>query len=268
MTYTLSKRIEAPNSGVCSDAVHFRMPQLREWTYVLADETTASRTARKDDVITHAMEDYLKVIYSLQSQNEKVTTQAIAERLKVQSPSVTNMIKRLAELNLVEHTPYRGVLLTQTGERAALEVVRHHRLLELYLADALGYSWDEVHAEAEQLEHSISEEFEARIDRALGYPTTDPHGDPIPSVEGDIQPLTQLLLADLETGDEATVERVWDRDAEMLRYLGGLGLYPNASVELIERFPFGGPLRIRVLGEEHIIGRELANAVHVRRQEL
>ncbi len=227
MTYTLRKRIDASKFGVCSDAVHFRTPQLREWTYVLADETTASRTARKDDVITHAMEDYLKVIYSLQSQNEKVTTQAIAERLKVQSPSVTNMIKRLADLNLVEHTPYRGVLLTQTGERAALEVVRHHRLLELYLADALGYSWDEVHAEAEQLEHSISEEFEARIDRVLGYPTTDPHGDPIPSVEGDIQPLTQLLLADLETGDEAKVERVWDRDAEMLRYLGSLACIPT-----------------------------------------
>ncbi len=231
----------------------------------LDNQATSSGTSRKDDVITHAMEDYLKVIYNLQTQNEKVTTQAIAERLNVQSPSVTNMVKRLADLNLLEHTPYRGVLLTASGERTALEVVRHHRLLELYLADALGYSWDEVHAEAEQLEHSISEEFEARIDRALGYPTTDPHGDPIPSLEGDIEPLTRLLLSDLNVGEKATVERVWDRDPEMLRYLGGLGLYPHASVEVIERFPFGGPLRLRVLGQEHIIGRELANAVNVRR---
>ncbi len=231
----------------------------------LDNEITSSGTSRKDDVITHAMEDYLKAIYNLQTENEKVTTQAIAERLNIQSPSVTNMVKRLADLNLLEHTPYHGVLLTASGERTALEVVRHHRLLELYLADALGYSWDEVHAEAEQLEHSISEEFEARIDRALGYPTTDPHGDPIPSMEGDIEPLTRLLLSDLNVGDTATVERVWDRDPEMLRYLGGLGLYPNASVEVIERFPFGGPLRLRVLGQEHIIGRELANAVNVRR---
>ncbi len=232
----------------------------------LTNETEIPKSSvRKDDVITHAMEDYLKVIYNLQTEREKVTTQAIAERLNIQSPSVTNMVKRLADLNLLEHTPYRGVLLTESGERAALEVVRHHRLLELYLADALGYSWDEVHAEAERLEHSISEEFEARIDRALGYPTIDPHGDPIPSAEGDIQPLTHLLLADLEANVEATVDRVWDRDPEMLRYLGGLGLYPNAKVTVLERFPFGGPLRVRVLDQEHIIGRELANAVHVRR---
>lgn len=265
MTYTVSvphRCIEHPVSG---DTDRISIVPTMRMDQRLAEETTEPRTSRKDDVITHAMEDYLKVIYSLQTQNEKVTTQAIAERLNVQSPSVTNMIKRLADLNLLEHEPYRGVLLTASGERAALEVVRHHRLLELYLADALGYSWDEVHAEAEQLEHSISEEFEARIDRALGYPTTDPHGDPIPSAEGDIQPLTQLLLADLTAGDRAAIERVWDRNPEMLRYLGGLGLYPNATVEVVERFPFGGPLRVRVLGVEHIIGRELAIAVHVRR---
>jgi DtxR family Mn-dependent transcriptional regulator len=175
------------------------------------------------------------------------------------------MVKRLADLKLLEHTPYHGVALTPGGLRSALEVIRHHRLLELYLADALGYTWDEVHEEAERLEHSISEEFEARIDRALGYPTTDPHGDPIPSFEGDIQPQTHLLLVDLNTGDDAIVERVHDRDPEMLRYLGGLGLYPNASVQVAERFPFSGPLRVVVLGHEHIIGRELAEAVFVRR---
>jgi len=232
----------------------------------LTNHTEASsQSTKKDDVITHAMEDYLKAIYNLQTQQDKVTTQAIAEWLNIQSPSVTNMVKRLADLNLLEHTPYRGVILTASGERAALEVVRHHRLLELYLADALGYSWDEVHAEAERLEHSISEEFEARIDRALGYPTIDPHGDPIPSAEGDIQPLTHLLLSDIESGESATVERVGDRDPDKLRYLGSLGLYPHADVKVLERFPFGGPLRVSVSDEEHIIGRELADAVHVRR---
>lgn len=227
------------------------------------DETRQS--GRKEDVITHAMEDYLKAIYNLQAENEKVTTQAIAERLNIQSPSVTNMVKRLADLNLLEHTPYRGVALTPGGMRSALEVIRHHRLLELYLAESLGYSWDEVHEEAERLEHSISEELEARIDRALGYPTTDPHGDPIPSFEGDIEPQTQLLLADLGVGEDAKVERVNDRDPGMLRYLGSLGLYPNAAIQVVERFPFGGPLKVRVQGQEHIIGRELADAVFVRR---
>ncbi|HEX7101012.1 MAG TPA: metal-dependent transcriptional regulator [Nitrolancea sp.] len=232
----------------------------------MTDESDTTRqTGRKDDVITHAMEDYLKAIYNLQSEHEKVTTQAIAERLNIQSPSVTNMVKRLADLKLLEHTPYRGVALTAGGMRSALEVIRHHRLLELYLAESLGYSWDEVHEEAERLEHSMSEELEARIDRALGYPTTDPHGDPIPSFEGDIQPQTQLLLAELDTGEDATVERVNDRDPGMLRYLGSLGLYPNAAVQVLERFPFGGPLRVRVLEQEHIIGRELAEAVFVRR---
>jgi DtxR family Mn-dependent transcriptional regulator len=237
-----------------------------DWIFRLTDESDTTRqTARKDDVITHAMEDYLKAIYNLQSENEKVTTQAIAERLNIQSPSVTNMVKRLADLKLLEHTPYRGVALTPGGMRSALEVIRHHRLLELYLAESLGYSWDEVHEEAERLEHSMSEELEARIDRALGYPTTDPHGDPIPSFEGDIQPQTQLLLAELDAGEDARVERVNDRDPGMLRYLGSLGLYPNAAVTVLERFPFGGPLRVRVLEQEHIIGRELAEAVFVRR---
>ena len=242
-----------------------RFPK-HDWNIRLTDDIESSRqTGRKDDVITHAMEDYLKAIYNLQTEHEKVTTQAIAERLNIQSPSVTNMVKRLADLKLLEHTPYRGVALTPGGMRSALEVIRHHRLLELYLSDALGYSWDEVHEEAERLEHSISEEFEARIDRALGYPTTDPHGDPIPSFEGDIQPQTHLLLADLSMGEDATVERVHDRDPEMLRYLGSLGLYPNASVHVAERFPFSGPLRVIVLGQEHIIGRELAEGVFVRR---
>jgi DtxR family Mn-dependent transcriptional regulator len=225
--------------------------------------TTPESGAGKNEAITHAMEDYLKVIYSLQTEHETVTTQAIAERLGIQSPSVTNMVKRLADLKLLEHTPYRGVVLTTSGQKAALEVLRHHRLLELYLADALGYSWDEVHDEAERLEHSISEEFEARIDRALGFPTTDPHGDPIPTAEGRIQDVPSSRLSDLAPGVEALVERVCDQNADKLRYLGNLGLYPNARVSVVERYPFDGPLRVLIGGQEHILGRDLARAVHV-----
>ncbi len=225
--------------------------------------TSASRRDR--DTITHAMEDYLKVIYTLQQESEKVTTQSIAQRMNVQSPSVTNMIKRLAELNLVEHTPYRGVVLTPAGEKTSLEVLRHHRLLELYLAEALGYSWDEVHDEADRLEHSISEEFEARIDRALGFPKTDPHGDPIPTPDGEIRPLPSLRLDDIAAGESATIERVCDRNPERLRYIGSLGLFPGARVEVLEHLPFDGPLRVRVGGAEHVLGRELARSVHVSR---
>jgi DtxR family Mn-dependent transcriptional regulator len=210
------------------------------------------------------MEDYLKVIYAVEESGDRVATQTIAERLNVAAPSVTGMLKRLAELKLVEHEPYRATKLTPAGRKIALEVVRHHRLLELYLAEALGYSWDEVHAEADRLEHTISEAFEARIDAALGYPTHDPHGDPIPSRSGDIVAVSEDRLSTLETGCAATVVRVPDDDPEKLRYLGQLGLYPNAVIRVIERMPFNGPLRIDVVGSEHIIAVDLAAGVHVR----
>lgn len=213
------------------------------------------------------MEDYLKVIFRLSEDGQKVSTQAIAERLNVAAPSVTGMIKRLAELNLVRHERYREIALTQAGQKAALEVVRHHRLLELYLAEALGYSWDEVHDEAERLEHTISEEFEARIDRALGYPTTDPHGDPIPSVTGAITRLPEDRLSSLSTGESAMISRVSDASPDKLRYLATMGMYPDTEVHLVERLPFDGPLRIRVGDEEHIVGHELANTIHVQRDQ-
>jgi DtxR family transcriptional regulator, Mn-dependent transcriptional regulator len=216
-------------------------------------------------MITHAMEDYLKIIFKLEEEESTVTTQSIAARLQVQSPSVTNMVKRLAELNLVKHTPYRGVVLTSAGRKAALEVIRHHRLLELYLADALGYSWDEVHEEADRLEHSISEEFEARIDQALGYPSVDPHGEPIPTAEGTIANVGGLRLSELSSGDKAVVERVTDTDPEKLRYLGNLGLFPDAGVTLVECMPFDGPVRIVVSDQEHILGRDLAATIRVRK---
>jgi DtxR family Mn-dependent transcriptional regulator len=213
--------------------------------------------------ITAAMEDYLKVIYGLDERGHKITTQAIAERLDVAAPSVTGMLKRLDDINLIEHERYRSITLTDAGRKVALEVVRHHRLLELYLAEALGYSWDEVHDEADRLEHLISEEFERRIDAALGHPTFDPHGDPIPSMAGDVSRVPEDRLSALEPGKSATVVRVSDNNAEKLRYLGSLGLYPEVDVTVIERLPFNGPLRVRVGDQDHVVGLELAASVHV-----
>ena len=217
--------------------------------------------------ITAAMEDYLKVIYGLDERGVRVTTQAIAERLEVAPPSVTGMLKRLADIKLIEHERYRSITLTDAGRKVALEVVRHHRLLELYLAEALGYSWDEVHEEADRLEHLISEEFERRIDAALGYPTIDPHGDPIPSAAGDVSSIPDNRMATMEAGESATVVRVSDIDADKLRYLGSLGLYPDADITVLERMPFNGPLRVRIGDDEHVVGLELAAAIHVGSNE-
>jgi DtxR family transcriptional regulator, Mn-dependent transcriptional regulator len=222
--------------------------------------------ARDEARITPAVEDYLKAIYQLEQEEPEagsVTGQRIAERLGVASPSVTNMIKRLSELGLVEHERYRGVELSDTGERIALEVVRHHRLLERYLVEALGYGWDEVHDEAERLEHHISEALEARMAAALGDPTVDPHGDPIPHLDGSVAGADTRPLLDLTAGDAVVVHRVSDQDPKRLRYLEQLGLRPGASVRLLEILPFDGPLRLQVAGAEQVIGRSLAATVQV-----
>jgi DtxR family Mn-dependent transcriptional regulator len=213
------------------------------------------------------MEDYLKVAYRLQSDGGPVTTQRLAEELGISGPSVTNMVKRLHELGLVRHARYHGVELTEAGQKVALEVIRHHRLLELYLAETLGYNWDQVHEEAERLEHHVSEELEERMDSALGHPKVDPHGDPIPSREGTIAAVPTTRLLDLEPGQEARVSRVSDRDPDQLRYLGGLGLFPGTRVTVLEKLPFEGPVRIRVNETEHIIGRPLAASVNVSRDD-
>ena len=222
--------------------------------------------ARDEARITPAVEDYLKAIYQLEQEEPKagsVTGQRIAERLGVASPSVTNMIKRLSELGLVEHERYRGVELSDTGERIALEVVRHHRLLERYLVEALGYGWDEVHDEAERLEHHISEALEARMAAALGDPTVDPHGDPIPHLDGSVAGADTRKLVDLAPGDVAVVRRVSDQDPERLRYLERLGLRPGANVRLLEALPFDGPLRLEIAGTEQVIGRPLGAVIQV-----
>jgi len=213
-------------------------------------------------ILSQAIEDYLKTIYLL-SQAGDVTTSAIALKLKVSAPSVTGMVKKLAEMKLLRHTRYQGVELTAAGKKIALEVIRHHRLLELYLKEALGYSWDMVHDEAEKLEHVISEEFEDRIAEALGWPETDPHGHPIPTKEGVIPRVAVRELVEVEAGQSATVRQVSDRDPGMLRYLGSLGFFPGATVQVLARAPFEGPLRVRVGEVEHAVGRELARHVFV-----
>jgi DtxR family Mn-dependent transcriptional regulator len=210
------------------------------------------------------MEDYLKAIYLIQErEGPGVTTTAIAHALSITPASVTGMIKKLAELKLVRHTPYQGVQLTKAGEKMALEVVRHHRLLELFLTEALGYSWDEVHAEADVLEHAISEDFEDRVAARLGNPLIDPHGDPIPAKDGTIALVKQQALLDLQPGQSAQIVRVGDGRPEALRYLAEVGLRPAVRVTLIAAEPFGGSLRLKVGKTECSIGRELAAYIFV-----
>jgi DtxR family transcriptional regulator, Mn-dependent transcriptional regulator len=225
----------------------------------------AAAKTREAVRVTPAVEDYLKAVYQCRAEepNAPVTVQRLAERLAVSGPSVTNMAKRLAELGLVRHEPYRGVELTPAGERIALEVMRHHRLLERYLVEALGFSWDEVHEEADRLEHHISEAMEARLAAVLGNPTVDPHGDPIPGVDGSIPHVPEGRLLDLPPGGQAVVCRVADQDPERLRYLDRLGIRPGATVLLLEALPFDGPLRIRIGGDEQVLGRALGATILV-----
>ena len=211
--------------------------------------------------LTVAVQDYLKAIYALEAAGERVTTSALATRMGVSAPSATAMTKRLAELGLVERAPYRGVALTEEGRSGALEVIRHHRLLERYLVDRLGLSLDEVHAEADRLEHALSEELEAKIDAELGYPTHDPHGDPIPDAELRVEPGRDRTLADLEPGERAAISRVPDGDPDLLRYLTELGLIPGSDVEIVAHAPFAGPVTVRTTSGDHAISRELADRI-------
>jgi DtxR family Mn-dependent transcriptional regulator len=217
--------------------------------------------------ITPAIEDYLKAIYTLQQQNGAVTTSLLGEQRGSKPGSVTGMVKKLAEMNLVQHTPYQGVLLTAAGERIALAVIRHHRLLELYLVEALGYSWDEVHEEAERLEHHISEKLEARIADRLGHPTFDPHGDPIPTLDGLLPSSDDIRLADLQVAEQARVLRVRDQSAERLRYLADLGLVPGALVAITASAPFDGPITVRLGPCDHALDRRMARTIEVERLE-
>jgi DtxR family Mn-dependent transcriptional regulator len=220
--------------------------------------------ASKDLLRTPAVEDYCKAVFSLESRSEDpVSTNALAERLGITPGSVSAMLRRLDELGLIAHVPYRGVRLTADGRRIALEVIRHHRLLESYLAEALGMPWDRVHAEAEVLEHVLSDDLEALIAAKLGHPTVDPHGDPIPSADLELDERPTHRMASLEPGDEGLFVRVSDSDPEMLRYLAERGISPGDRFTVRDRQPFGGPLFVTFGSEEHAIGGELAGAMRV-----
>lgn len=213
---------------------------------------------------TESVQDYLKAIYLLAEGGEEVTTSGVATRLGVSPASVTAMIKRLASSGHLKHRRYRGMELTEKGRRLALEVIRHHRLLEAYLHQALGMEWDRVHEEAEILEHAISEEFEDRIAEKLGHPTHDPHGDPIPPKKGRHTEVHHSALDQYGPGS-AIVKRVSDRDPEALRYLGRLGIAPGIRISVEEQAPFGGPVWVRVGRRRHALGRDLARAIYVAR---
>jgi DtxR family transcriptional regulator, Mn-dependent transcriptional regulator len=213
--------------------------------------------------LTPAHEDYLKAIYALNASGNEVSNSALATYLEVSPASATNMVKKLAELALVEYTPYQSVTLTSAGERVALEVLRHHRLVELYLHEKLKLPWDQVHAEAERLEHVLSEVLEDAMAAALNDPTVDPHGDPIPSKDGRIDKVEGVPLSIAELNRPYRIVRVLVQDPERLNYLGGLGLYPQAIITLLKRAPFSGPLLIDVAGEHHALAHDMAELVVV-----
>jgi len=226
----------------------------------------ASLAERQSAPATEAVEDYAKAIYGLQRQEEgPITTSALAERLGVAPSSVTAMVKRLDEAGLVRYERYHGVTLTRAGEKVALEVIRHHRLIEAFLADALEMPWDRVHDEAEVLEHYISEDLEQRIAEKLGNPKLDPHGDPIPTPELAMAADRTTALDELNEGDVATFARVSDSDPAMLRYLADRGIGPGARLRVTGVQPFGGPVFVEVDGKEHALGGELAEKMRVER---
>ena len=213
---------------------------------------------------TVAVEDYAKAIYALSHDGrDVVATTALAERLGVTPASASAMVKRLDEMGLARHAPYHGVELTDRGLQLALEIIRHHRLLELYLAESLGVPWDRVHDEAEVLEHVLSEELEELIAVKLGDPERDPHGDPIPSRDLEIVELPTDTLASLEPGARGRFVRISDSDPDMLRYLAERGIAPGAEFEIVDKQPFGGPSFARFGDDVHVVGGQLASRMRV-----
>ncbi|HEY9015402.1 MAG TPA: metal-dependent transcriptional regulator [Gemmatimonadales bacterium] len=217
--------------------------------------------AAASESLTRSVEDYLKAIYQLSPEGRAASTSEIAHLLALSPPSVTGMVKRLSEHGLLEHVPYRGVQLTDEGRRAALRMVRRHRLIEAYLVEFLGYSWDTVHEEAERLEHAVSETLIERMANALGNPDVDPHGDPIPAADGSIHEKSCTPLSDLSVGETAEIHRVNVSQPERLRYIASLGLVPGARVIVLDRQPFDDLVTIEVAGQQHVIGRELGHVL-------
>lgn len=224
---------------------------------------TKTHTLAHDKILTAAHEDYLKAIYILQTRGNEVNNSALANYLEVSPASATNMVKKLSELQLVQYTPYQGVVLTDIGEKIALEVLRHHRLVELYLHEKLNLPWDQVHSEAEKLEHVISEVLEDAMSAALDNPTIDPHGDPIPSKDGHIEHIMGIPLSAAELNRPYRLVRVLLQDQERLSYLGALGLYPNAILTLLKRAPFEGPLQLEIAGVHHALAYDMAQQLLV-----
>lgn len=213
------------------------------------------------DTLTRSVEDYLKAIFSLSAEGRSASTRDIAALLGLSAPSVSGMVKRLNEQGLCDHEPYRGVQLTAEGRRLALRVVRRHRIIESYLVQFLGYGWEMVHEEAEQLEHAVSDQLIERMSAALGHPSFDPHGDPIPEADGTLPSRRYTALADVAEGDAVTIGRVDEGDADRLRYLASIGLMPGVPVIVVARQPFHGPITLRTPDADRVIGYELARVL-------
>ena len=223
--------------------------------------------ALQHETLTRSVEDYLKVIYRLSPQGRPAATSEIAQRLELSPASVSGMVKRLSEQGLLEHVPYKGVQLTPDGRRAALRMLRRHRLIEAYLVAFLGYTWDTVHDEAERLEHAVSDILVDRMASVLGHPTVDPHGDPIPTPEGDILELASRPLAEVSAGSTVEIRQVEEGQPDRLRYIASIGLRPGVPVTVVDRQPFQGPITIAVGGRTHVIGYELALVVRCAADE-
>lgn len=216
-------------------------------------------------MIQQAIEDYLKTIYVLSEVESPVSTSRLAEALQVRLSSVSSMLKRLADLSLVDYVKNRGVTLTEDGQKTALEVLRHHRLIELYLTEVLGFGWDEVHEQAELLEHVISEELEERIADVLGHPQFDPHGDPIPTKDGTIITHETERLSALPQGHQAIVSRITENsNSDLLCYLAELGIVPGAEISVVDVAPFDGPLTLQINNKRQIVGHQIAETIQVQ----
>ncbi|MFN8443403.1 MAG: metal-dependent transcriptional regulator [Caldilineaceae bacterium] len=229
----------------------------------MAKANEKSKLNDKQKLLTSAHEDYVKAIYSLEARGVEVNNSALAAELNISPASTTNMVKKLDELGLVTYTPYQSITLTESGQKVALEVLRHHRLIELYLHERLNLPWEQIHEEAEKLEHVLSDALEDAMSAALGNPTIDPHGDPIPTKEGYIEPSVGISLTRAQPNHPYRLVRVLMQDAERLSYLGSLGLYPGSQVMLLKQSPFAGPLIIEVAGEHHALAHEMAEKLLV-----
>ena len=221
---------------------------------------------RRSNPLSRSVEDYLKAVYALTEQGEPASTSALAKTLDIQPASVTGMIKRLDESGFLEHVPYQGVRLTETGSREALRIIRRHRVLETYLSDRLGYSWDDVHHEAERLEHAASDELIDRMAAALEDPSHDPHGAPIPTSSGEIERTDFSSLADVAENTTVEIKAVQDEDSERLRYMETIGLRPGVLLTVVQRGPFKGPITVAVGqagASDEVIGHDLAQRIFV-----